>query len=143
MNRGAPSPRPLLPSISGSPVVAPARMAASPTAGASCSPGGLAERRRGSREGSRVFRTWGTLGFTDQHPHTPTPTYVHTSHTYTHAHQALGPTTNTAEREPGRPGRSQRLGARQPAGTTPLSQAGGLGPGPATSYKIKNISNIQ
>lgn len=97
-----------------------------------------------------------TLGMESQHP-TRTHTHnAHTAHTYTHtrSHTKHGALRLTRQTQPGQgPAYSkgnQHYRAQSSSGgpsrwlrLSPPVQAGGLGPGPATRYKIKNISNIQ
>ena len=79
------------------------------------------------------------------HPHMCTHT-----HTHTHTHTKLRALCLMAETQQHGPSLWQQLQALPspqdqadgPSSAT-LSQAGTIGSGPATRYKIKNISNIQ
>lgn len=102
--------------------------------------------RAGGQRGERWESQISTL-------HTHSHICAHTTHIHAFTHtytQALGPVTNIVETQPGQgPAYSKRPGilpspqAPSRRHSSAPSQAGGLGPGPATSYKIKNISNIQ
>lgn len=96
-----------------------------------------------------AFRNVVNTGITSQHP---TRTHSHTHpHPHPHAHTKLGALRLMAETQQDR-ARPTAAGyehypahedqADGPSSAT-LSQAGVMGPGPATRYKIKNISNIQ
>lgn len=114
---------------------------------------GLMELRAEGGRGRAAWSsgTWSALGITKQPTHTHTHVCTHATHIHTRTHQAPGPTSNTAETQPGQGlADGKRLRAfpslygpsRQPS-SAPQMQAGRLGPGPAIRYKIKNISNIQ
>lgn len=62
------------------------------------------------------------------------------AHTHTRKLRALWLTQQT---QPGRARRAPQPSGRSSRTAQSLWQAGGLGPGPTTSYKIKNILDIQ
>lgn len=96
-----------------------------------------------------AFRNVVNTGITSQHP---TRTHSHTHpHPHPHAHTKLGALRLMAETQQDRARPTAAGYEHYPAhedqadgpSSAALSQAGVMGPGPATRYKIKNISNIQ
>lgn len=98
-----------------------------------------------------AFRNVVNTGITSQHP-TCTHTHTHIcARAHTHAHTKLGALCLMAETQQDRARPTAASYEHCPAhkdqadgpSSAALSQAGLMGPGPATRYKIKNISNIQ
>ena len=100
-----------------------------------------------------AFRNVVNTGTTNQHPthtHTHICAHAHT-HAHSHAHTKFRVLHLMAETQQDRARPTAAGCEHYPAhedqadgpSSAALSQAGVMGPGPATRYKIKNISNIQ